>query len=163
MAQLSNSLDIYLLISGKRDMKIFPSLEVLSKDINSSMDSLRIDISPPVASTPYGLISTYDSFNFFFLTSLWEGTPKVVVEAMARGLIVIAPRLGGLHHTIINNYNGFLYSNYDPLSISSLLLDIVSIPPEQLLDISQNAIETSSRYTVEAQQLILNQAIDSCQ
>lgn len=163
LAQLSNSHDIHLLISGKRDRKIFPSLESLSKDLNDRIPSLRIAISPPIASNPYGLMSTYDSFHFFFITSLWEGTPKVVVEAMARGLIVIAPRLGGLHRTIIDNYNGFMYSQYDSYFIADLLLDIVSKPTEQLLQISRNAIETSSSYTVEAQQLILNKAISSCQ
>ena len=81
---------------------------------------------------------------------------------MARGLIVIAPTLGGLQNTIIDKYNGFLYSNYDPLSISNLLDEIVSFSPRFLLEISYNAIYTSSKFTVDHQISILNKAITRC-
>ena len=163
LSSISTSSDIYLLISGKRDTKIYPSLKSFSENINNSNSRIHIDVLPPIAGNPYGLISTYDSFHFFLLTSLWEGTPKVIIEAMARGLIVIAPNLGGLQNTIINNFNGFTFSDFSSHSISQLLLKITSTDPHELLRISLNAIDSSSNYTVDAQKLVLKKAIVNCQ
>lgn len=51
-------------------------------------------------------IETYD---FFILTSKYEGNPKTLLEAMSRGTIVIAPNIPNINEIIKHNENGILF------------------------------------------------------
>jgi len=47
--------------------------------------------------------------------SIWyEGTPLTVIEAFATGTPVIASRLGAMMESVLNGYNGFLFTAGDP-------------------------------------------------
>ena len=48
------------------------------------------------------------SLGQFWLTSDWEGTPNVVLEAMAAGLPVVATRVGGTPEVVDNGRTGLL-------------------------------------------------------
>ncbi|MCO5185316.1 MAG: glycosyltransferase [Anaerolineae bacterium] len=52
--------------------------------------------------------SYYERADVFVLSSLHEGTPNVVLEAMAAGLPVIATRVGDLPDIITHEHNGLL-------------------------------------------------------
>ncbi|WP_270641868.1 glycosyltransferase family 4 protein [Paraclostridium sordellii] len=54
------------------------------------------------------LFQIYRENDIFVLPSLSEGTPRVLIEAMANGLAVIATDVGGIPYSITNNYNGIL-------------------------------------------------------
>lgn len=54
------------------------------------------------------LRSIYDAADIFVLPSLSEGTPKVILEAMSRGLPVIASAVGGIPDIIEDGQNGLL-------------------------------------------------------
>ena len=56
--------------------------------------------------------------DLFLLTSLAEGTPTVILEAMARGLPVVTSNVGGIQKLIANRTNGFVVSSF--LSIDFL-------------------------------------------
>ena len=48
------------------------------------------------------------AIDIFALTSLWEGMPIAVLEAMAAGVPVVATDTGGIREVISENVNGFL-------------------------------------------------------
>lgn len=51
--------------------------------------------------------------DIFILTSLWEGLPRSVLEAMSSGLPVIANEVDGVEEVIRNNENGFLTKPFE--------------------------------------------------
>jgi glycosyltransferase involved in cell wall biosynthesis len=54
--------------------------------------------------------SLYRSADVVVLTSHSEGIPLVLMEAMARGVIVLAPAITGIPELIEHGKSGFLYS-----------------------------------------------------
>jgi len=58
---------------------------------------------------PEQMDSLYDSADVVVLTSHSEGTPLVLMEAMARGKIVLAPAITGIPELVIDGKTGFLY------------------------------------------------------
>jgi len=53
--------------------------------------------------------SWYDRADLVVLTSRSEGIPLVLMEAMARGRIVLAPAITGIPELVIAGKTGFLY------------------------------------------------------
>jgi glycosyltransferase involved in cell wall biosynthesis len=64
------------------------------------------------------------SFDIFLLTSLWEGLPIAVLEAMASCLPIVATDTGGISEVVSDGKNGFLAAPGDvsALAQKSLLL-----------------------------------------
>lgn len=56
----------------------------------------------------------YRSLDAYINTSIHEGIPMSVLEAMAYGLPVIAPRVGGLKEIITDGVEGFLIEDRNP-------------------------------------------------
>lgn len=47
--------------------------------------------------------------DLFVLSSLWEGFPYVVIEALANGLPVVSTDVGGIHEAITDGETGYLF------------------------------------------------------
>jgi colanic acid/amylovoran biosynthesis glycosyltransferase len=62
---------------------------------------------------PQEMDSLYRSADVVVLTSRSEGIPLVLMEAMARGGIVLAPRITGVPELVIPGRTGFLYQSGD--------------------------------------------------
>jgi glycosyltransferase involved in cell wall biosynthesis len=61
----------------------------------------------------------------FVLTSDWEGTPNVVLEAMASGLPVVTTNVGGLAEIIHNEETGFLIAKDNKDLFAEVLLRLI--------------------------------------
>jgi len=59
------------------------------------------------------LVEVYDSHGLFVFPSFFEGFGKAFLEAMARGLVVVAARNGGMRDIIEDGNTGFLVSTGD--------------------------------------------------
>jgi glycosyltransferase involved in cell wall biosynthesis len=66
--------------------------------------------------------------SLFVLSSLTEGIALTILEAMARGLPVVATRVGGNPEVVVNEVTGLLVSAADPGQLAHALLRVHSDP-----------------------------------
>ena len=71
--------------------------------------------------------------DIFVLTSLNEGFGRVIVEAMACGLPIIATRVGGVPELIHNGYNGYLIQAGEAAELAEALEKLARQPSVQKL------------------------------
>jgi colanic acid/amylovoran biosynthesis glycosyltransferase len=92
----------------------------------------------------------YDSADVLVLTSRSEGIPLVLMEAMARGMIVLAPAITGIPELVIHRSTGFLY---EPGSVRDFVTQLLTIRdlvragppwPRTAEDISLDSIRESA-------------------
>ena len=92
------------------------------------------------------LINVYDNHGVFLFPSFFEGFGKVFLEAMARGLCVVAANNGGARDIIIHEKNGFLVPTGDITQMTKICVDLFkSFDPAQ--SISQQAASRAREYS----------------
>ncbi len=69
------------------------------------------------------------SFDLFCLSSLWEGLPRVLPQAMAAGLPIVATAVDGNAEAVTDGVNGLLTPPGDPASLAAALLRLLDDPP----------------------------------
>ena len=90
----------------------------------------------------------FDESDIFLMASKSEGTPKVVLEAMARSVPVVAPNVGGIPYLVDNNTRGLLYNEGDLKEFYKAILHIKNNKTERMKMI-ENAFDFSKNSTVE--------------
>ena len=83
------------------------------------------------------VLSFYKNYKYYLSSSIYEGNPKTVLEAMSSGCIILALKNPNIEEIIIHNHNGFLVKN-DELSFLKMIDEIAK--HENIEDISRNAI-----------------------
>ena len=101
----------------------------------ASKKSVLLRILPPVGNLK--LPKLLNKFSIFTLPSLIEGSPKVLLEAMALGLVPVVTNFPTAKEVIINSQNGFI-TDYDVNVYSNCLEELLS-DDILLRKISQNA------------------------
>lgn len=89
--------------------------------------------------SPRELDAYYAVCNVVALTSRSEGLPMVLMEAMARGKIVLAPGITGIPELVVHNVTGFLYDEGSLDSFIEQLGTICSLPAAALNRIRKSA------------------------
>lgn len=82
-----------------------------------------------------------EQFDVFLLTSAWEGLPNALLEAMAAGLVVIAPAVGGVPELIVDRRTGLLIERFDDVEAYGLALHSLCDDPSLLDLLRDNAFE----------------------
>lgn len=110
---------------------------------------------------PWGdkLFNVYREADVFVLPSLMEGIPKVMVEAMASGVPVIATRVGGVESVVSHNVNGKLIEPRSPDAIVEAILDLRGNPKLRQAIIEQG-FETARNTTLERETACRMQIVD---
>ncbi|MHB8481168.1 MAG: glycosyltransferase family 4 protein [Nitrospiria bacterium] len=85
-------------------------------------------LSPRTDPFPY-----FRSLDLYLNTSLHEGIPLSVLEAMACGKPVVAPHVGGLPEIITDGREGFLVKKRDPSAFAGPALSLVKDPKLRIL------------------------------
>jgi len=88
-------------------------------------------------------INLVDNYKFFILSSEREAMPQALIEAMARGKIVLSSETEGGKEIIQNRKNGFLFKIGNFKELAEL---INKSENENLKQISENAFNTSKKF-----------------
>ena len=75
---------------------------------------------------PQDVLHWFDRSDILFMPSRSEGLPVVGVQALAKGLAIIASRVGGFVDLVDNDKNGFLVAQENTSEFSASLLDLLS-------------------------------------
>ena len=75
---------------------------------------------------PQGVLNWFDKSDILFMPSRSEGLPVVGVQALAKGLAIVASRVGGFVDLVDNNENGYLIPQEDTGAFSTALVGLLS-------------------------------------
>lgn len=73
-----------------------------------------------------------ENSNLFILTTNYEGLPISIIEAMSKGLAIIATDVGGVNELVIDNWNGFLINHADSNKLSDLINYLFQNPEKRI-------------------------------
>jgi glycosyltransferase involved in cell wall biosynthesis len=74
------------------------------------------------------MTSVYREADILVLTSDREGSPNVILEAMASGLPIVATKIGGVPEIVQHGLTGYLTNVDDLEAMTSVLLELVDNP-----------------------------------
>lgn len=86
--------------------------------------------------------------DFFVLSSYLEGISNALLQAMACGKIVISTKAGGIEKAIKDGKNGFLVDVGDFDGLLRKMIQVISLPEEDLVRISKEAMKTAQDFSI---------------
>ena len=91
----------------------------------------------------------YDAMDVLLLTSVNEGTPVSVIEALAAGRPVVATRVGGVSDVVRDGVDGFLAEVADVESLAARLAELAGDPELRARMGNAGQAHVVDRYAVE--------------
>jgi glycosyltransferase involved in cell wall biosynthesis len=93
-------------------------------------------------------------FDLFVLSSLTEGLPIALLEAMQAGVPIVATRVGGVPEVLENGEAGILVDSSDPVALSEGIMKLIKTPVfrSSLVEKARNVVRekySSNRMAVE--------------
>lgn len=136
LAQDKNLRDVNFTIVGKRDF---------DQNILNRENIKYYDVVPNEK-----IFAIYDRNNILILPSYSESFPLVVLEAMARGLVVLASDIPGMREIIKEGENGYLFSPGDVQKMKELIVALKNNQKE-IKRISENNLRDIYNFSTEKQ------------
>jgi glycosyltransferase involved in cell wall biosynthesis len=85
--------------------------------------------------------------DFLIVPSVWnEPFGRIVVEAFAAGVPVIASATGGIPEIVTEGRNGFLFDRNDAAALSMAIRRAAAMSDESYQAISQSALDDAAEY-----------------
>jgi glycosyltransferase involved in cell wall biosynthesis len=78
--------------------------------------------------TPEQVLDQFSKSDILFMPSFSEGLPVVGVQALAKGLAIVASRIGGFLDLVDENQNGYLIDVQDQDAFVEILRKLISTP-----------------------------------
>ncbi len=100
----------------------------LRADVEAQVDALKLADRVHLTGLRRDVPDLMHSFDVFALTSLWEGLPRVLPQAMAAGLPIVATAVDGNAEAVTDGDNGFLTPPGDPQAMAAALLRLLEDP-----------------------------------
>jgi glycosyltransferase involved in cell wall biosynthesis len=114
--------DVFLVLLGEGERR--GDLEEMARRLEVSGSICLLGWRPDVA-------TVMASFDIFCLPSLNEGMGKVIVEAMAMGLPIVASDVGGIKDLVRNGENGLLVPPGDAAALKEALWSLCRDPEKR--------------------------------
>ncbi|MCL5054634.1 MAG: glycosyltransferase family 4 protein [Firmicutes bacterium] len=96
------------------------------------------------------LMKRYEQADAFVLPSISEGTPKVLFEAMAKGLPLIVTAVGGIPYLVAEKECALLVPPREPHALARAMLTLAE-NMEMRIKMGGKAIEAAREFTLERQ------------
>jgi glycosyltransferase involved in cell wall biosynthesis len=96
---------------------------------------------------PQDVLHWFDSSDILFMPSRSEGLPVVGVQALAKGLAIVASHVGGFVDLVDNNKNGYLIRQEDASEFSTSLLGLLS-DSNRLLSFRNASLEKAKYFEI---------------
>lgn len=122
----------YVIVGGSTEELVFQITDLGLDDFVSIENTMDFDDMFP-------LIAESD---LLLLSSVEEGIPNTILEAMALGTVVVSTECGGVKEIITDGKNGFLVPIRDPEAIADKLREVTSLCECELDRIRVRARET---------------------
>lgn len=129
--------------------------ELLSRAANMGLDGSEIFVGAIPRSELPGVMAETD---IFLLTSILEGQPLAVAEAMAFGCPIVATSVGGIPEVIEDGANGLLCPPADPECLAQKVVTLIADPElrSRLGDAARRSYEASDFPPACASRQLLN-------
>lgn len=98
--------------------------------------------------TPEDVLCQFSKSDILFMPSFSEGLPVVGVQALAKGLAIVASRIGGFFDLVEHARNGYLIEVRDQAAFSQALRELIS-KPEILLQFRKTSAEKSRDFDIQ--------------
>ena len=108
---------VKLVIAG--DGILMEELEIETKELGMEDNVIFLGLRKDVPE----LLSTFD---LFVLSSIREGIPLTILEAMAAGLPVVGTNVGGIGEVVMDGETGFVVPSRDPIALADAIVKILS-------------------------------------
>lgn len=114
--------DIHLVMVGDG-----PEREAISSAIREN----SLESSVHLLGTRSDISQLLESADIFLLTSISEGIPLTILEAMAAGLPVVSTSVGGVPEVVENQKTGLLCEPRDPIQLCNAILRLTNDEPRR--------------------------------
>ncbi len=145
--------DVDVLIAGEGALR--PDLEALAARLGIASRVRFLGLRHDVPALLGGV-------DVLALTSLYEGLPNVVIEAMATGAVAVATDVGGCRELIVPGETGFLVPPGDVEAVAGAMLEVLRSPDVAHRMASAARRRVESEFTVEAMVAKTMAAYDTC-
>jgi glycosyltransferase involved in cell wall biosynthesis len=98
--------------------------------------------------TPQEVLDEFSRSDILFMPSFSEGLPVVGVQALAKGLAIVASRIGGFLDLVDHESNGCLIEVQDEAVFANTLRGLIS-NPERLLKFRRASLEKARSFDVK--------------
>jgi len=96
------------------------------------------------------IFAIYDKNNILILPSYSESFPLVILEAMARGLVVLVSDISGMREIVKEKRNAYFFSPGDIQEMKKIILFLKN-NPEKIKEISRNNLKDIKAFTISKQ------------
>jgi glycosyltransferase involved in cell wall biosynthesis len=96
-----------------------------------------------------GLTDAYADADILALSSLWEGLPYVVLEAMSFGVPVVATAVDGVPEAVVDGVTGLLVPPADPSALGSALAGLLGHPERRRAMGEAGRVLVAERFSLE--------------
>ena len=97
--------------------------------------------------TPEEVMKQFEQSDILFMPSLSEGLPVVGVQALSKGLAIVASRVGGFVDLVDENQNGYLIEVGDREGFKLRLQELLA-NPSRLLSLRQASLKKANSFEI---------------